>query len=214
MEWTLTQWGKKKKISSRYVRVCGNRTSPLCDEEPPGQTGRQTDRRRSLHWPSLCLRLSGGACRDLLQAATGQVHGQAGAARPQPTWSAWFFVTKFYLSSLIRQFGCVQTRSTWPRWCWISSDSSNSVVVLLFVLAEFLVRSEILFGLEETSQRPNVFEFCQGDVTVFVPQPWRREGLVSLRTSSVYFEGTELFTAHVDDKSKDKHGAVAGTSVR
>lgn len=157
-------------------------------------------------------------CRDLLQAATGQVHGQRGLLGlslhgPQGS-TRWFFVTKFYLSSLIRQFGCVQIRSTWPRWCWITSGSSNSEVVLLFVLAEFLVRSEILFGLEETSQRPNVFEFCQGDVTVFVPQPWRREGLVSLRTSSVYFEGTELFTAHVDDKSKDKHGAVAGTSVR
>lgn len=36
-----------------------------------------------------------------------------------------------------------------------------------------------------------------------------QRGLVSLRASSVYFEGTELFTAHVDDdKSKDKHGLL------
>lgn len=155
-------------------------------------------------------------CRDLLQAATGQVHGPRGLLGhslhgPQGT-TRWFFVTKLYLSSLIRHLGCVQIRSTWPRWCWISWGSSNSEVVLLCVLADFLVQNSIWFG--RNLAEAQCFWILSGWRHGFRAAALTPRGLVSLRTSSVYFEGTGLFTAHVDDKSKDKHGAVAGTSVR
>lgn len=79
-------------------------------------------------------------------------------------------------------------------------------VFFLFVEAEFLVWSEVMFGLGGTT---TIFLIFQGDVTVFVPQPRRRERPCFPPHVLLFtLKGPSCSLEHVDCNSKDKHEAA------